>query len=564
MRTAFLKRIVLCLGVFIAFVLPLPASVGAQVIPLASSVYEDMDLLYLLAGKGTPSGSRPWTKAEAQAILGGVRKENLQAVARSLYTSIQKKVEAPLRWNFSDGFSLSAYADVSVENYIHSNSEFSSYGAWDYSYVDRKPLVRLRLDMAVSDFFYTYSDLQYGYGLHTKDDTLDYLGPGEMVGALIPANSGLYYVDENTKLVQYEKWYANNIITSTTHIDFQTPKRSVISLGSERWNATFSRDRISWGNSKIGNFILDDHVDFHEYLRFTTYSEYFKYEVLVVFFDTYHASTSILRMLLAHRLEFRPWSKVSFAVSENVMYQDDKLDLRFLNPSFIFHNLNERNKFNAIAHIELAYVPFAGFRLYGQFALDQAVAPNEGDNPELPAWGMSLGADYAAAFAQGVLQSSIEASMTIPHMYRRDTVDFLMARRYAGLNTNAWDAVKLDYIGSPYGGDALVLHARTLYKVADVGSLSLAVTGVLKGDVDMFTVLDDSFSEYGTTMFSDDVIHTSFIATLAGALDVGFSTAWQVYAQVSVLAKGSYLQSQQAFNPHAWDVQFVMGTTFSF
>jgi hypothetical protein len=564
MRTAFLKRIVLCLGVFIAFVLPLPASVGAQVIPLASSVYEDMDLLYLLAGKGTPSGSRPWTKAEAQAILGGVRKENLQAVARSLYTSIQKKVEAPLRWNFSDGFSLSAYADVSVENYIHSNSEFSSYGAWDYSYVDRKPLVRLRLDMAVSDFFYTYSDLQYGYGLHTKDDTLDYLGPGEMVGALIPANSGLYYVDENTKLVQYEKWYANNIITSTTHIDFQTPKRSVISLGSERWNATFSRDRISWGNSKIGNFILDDHVDFHEYLRFTTYSECFKYEVLVVFFDTYHASTSILRMLLAHRLEFRPWSKVSFAVSENVMYQDDKLDLRFLNPSFIFHNLNERNKFNAIAHIELAYVPFAGFRLYGQFALDQAVAPNEGDNPELPAWGMSLGADYAAAFAQGVLQSSIEASMTLPHMYRRDTVDFLMARRYAGLNTNAWDAVKLDYIGSPYGGDALVLHARTLYKVADVGSLSLAVTGVLKGGVDMFTVLDDSFSEYGTTMFSDDVIHTSFIATLAGALDVGFSTAWQVYAQVSVLAKGSYLQSQQAFNPHAWDVQFVMGTTFSF
>jgi len=564
MRTAFLKRIVLCLGVFIAFVLPLPASVGAQVIPLASSVYEDMDLLYLLAGKGTPSGSRPWTKAEAQAILGSVRKESLQAVAHSLYTSIQKKVEAPLRWNFSDGFSLSAYADVSVENYIHSNSEFSSYGAWDYSYVDRKPLVRLRLDMAVSDFFYTYSDLQYGYGLHTKDDTLDYLDANDSVGALIPANSGLYYVDENTKLVQYEKWYANNIITSTTHIDFQTPKRSVISLGSERWNATFSRDRISWGNSKIGNFILDDHVDFHEYLRFTTYSEYFKYEALVVFFDTYHASTSILRMLLAHRLEFRPWSKVSFAVSENVMYQDDKLDLRFLNPSFIFHNLNERNKFNAIAHIELAYVPFAGFRLYGQFALDQAVAPNEGDNPELPAWGMSLGADYAAAFAQGVLQSSIEASMTLPHMYRRDIVDFLMARRYAGLNTNAWNAVKLDYIGSPYGGDALVLHARTLYKVADVGSLSLAVTGVLKGGVDMFTVLDDSSSEYGTTMFSDDVIHTSFIATLAGALDVGVSTAWQVYAQVSVLAKGSYLQSQQAFNPHAWDVQFVMGTTFSF
>ena len=559
MRTAFLKRIVLCLGVFIAFVLPLPASVGAQVIPLASSVYEDMDLLYLLAGKGTPSGSRPWTKAEAQAILGSVRKESLQAVAHSLYTSIQKKVEAPLRWNFSDGFSLSAYADVSVENYIHSNSEFSSYGAWDYSYVDRKPLVRLRLDMAVSDFFYTYSDLQYGYGLHTKDDTLDYLDANDSVGALIPANSGLYYVDENTKLVQYEKWYANNIITSTTHIDFQTPKRSVISLGSERWNATFSRDRISWGNSKIGNFILDDHVDFHEYFALQPTRNISSMKRWSSFrYTMFHVHTE---NVAGHRLS---------SVLEQSQFGASEMSCIKMIPGLavsqprLFSQSERAQKFNAIAHIELAYVPFAGFRLYGQFALDQAVAPNEGDNPELPAWGMSLGADYAAAFAQGVLQSSIEASMTLPHMYRRDIVDFLMARRYAGLNTNAWNAVKLDYIGSPYGGDALVLHARTLYKVTDEGSLSLAVTGVLKGGVDMFTVLDDSSSEYGTTMFSDDVIHTSFIATLAGALDVGFSTAWQVYAQVSVLAKGSYLQIQQAFNPHAWDVQFVMGTTFSF
>jgi hypothetical protein len=569
MRTAFLKRIVLCLAVFIAFVIPLPASVGAQeVIPLASSVYEDMDLLYLLAGEGTPSGSRPWTKAEAQAILGRVQKEGLQAAALSLYESIEERVDAALRWNFSDGFSLSAYADISVESYVHLNSDFSSYGAWDYSYVDRKPLLRLRLDMAVSDFFYTYSDLQYGYGLHTKDDSLDYLGADESVGALIPKDSKLYYVDENTTLVQYQKRYANNLISSSTHIDFQTPKRSVISLGGPRWNATFSRDRISWGNSKIGNFVLDDHVDFHEYLRFTTYSEYFKYEALAVFFDMNCVGSSKLRMLLAHRLEFRPWGKVSVAVSENVMYQDDTLDLRFLNPAFVYHNLNQREKFNAIAHIELAYVPVAGFRLYGQFALDQAVAPNEGDNPELPAWGLSLGADYATVLAQGVWQSSIEASLALPHMYRRDTVDFLMARRYAGLNNTAWNAIKLDYIGSPYGGDAFVLHAQTLYKVADRGSLSLAVTGVLKGDIGMFTELDDRSSGYGTTMFSEDVIHTSFIATLAGALDVGnlisFSTDWQVYSQVSLLARGSYLQSLQAFNSHAWDVQLVMGTSFSF
>jgi hypothetical protein len=567
MSKGLLKQALLVLGLLLVLVSSLPASVGAQeVIPLASSVYEDMDLLYLLAGTGTPSGSRPWTKAEARKILGSVQEEGLPSAALALYETISQKIHETPRWNFSDGFSLSAYADIAVEHYFHWNSDFSSYGAWDYSYVDRKPLVRFRLDMAVSDFFYTYSDLQYGYGLHTKDDTIDQLGAGQAVGSLIPAGSGTSYIDEHTKLVQYQKRYANNIISSSTHIDFQTPKRSVISLGSQRWNAAFSRDRISWGNSKIGNFVLDDHVDFHEYARFTTYSEYFKYEALVVFFDTYYASTSMLRMLLAHRLEFHPWNKVTFAVSENVMYQDDKLDLRFLNPSFIYHNLNEREKFNAIAHIELAYVPVAGLRLYGQFALDQAVAPNEGVNPEMPSWGLSLGADYATALSKGVLASSVEASMTLPHMYRRDTVDFLMARRYASLNY--WNAVKLDYIGSPYGGDALVLHTQTLYTVAGVGSLSLAVTGVLKGEIDMFTSLNDSASDYGTTMFSKDVIHTSLITTLAGAMNVGdliaFSSDWRVYAQLSVLARGEYLQNSKDLSSHSWDVQLVMGTAFSF
>lgn len=565
-RNVLLKRVLL-LGLLLVLGFALPASVGAQeVIPLTSVVYEDMDLLYLLAGKGTPSGSRPWTKAEAQAILGSVQKEGLQAATLALYESLSQKVYEQLRWNFFDGFSLSAYADISVENYLHSNSDFFSYGAWDYSYVDRKPLVRFRLDMAVSDFFYTYSDLQYGYGLHTADDAINQLAGDKAVGALIPAGSGTYYIDENTKLIQYQKCYVNNIISSSTHIDFQTPKRSVISLGSQRWNVTFSRDRISWGNSRIGNFILDDHVDFHEYARFTTYSEYFKYEALAVFFDTYYSSTSMLRMLLAHRLEFRPWGKVSLALSENVMYQDTNLDLRFLNPAFIYHNLNERSKFNAIAHLELAYVPVAGFRLYGQFALDQAVAPNEGANPEIPSWGLSLGADYATDLSKGVLQASIEASMTLPHMYRRDTVDFLMARRYASLNY--WDAVKLDYIGSPYGGDALVLHAQTIYRVAGVGSLRLDLTGVVKGEVDMFTSLNDNSSAYGTMMFSKDLINTFFTATLAGSLELDtfatFLDDWQVYAQLSMLIKGEYLQSNKEFSSQSWDTQLVVGTTLSF
>ena len=543
----------------------LPASTGAQeVLPLSSSVYSDMDLLYLLSGTGTPSGSRPWTKAEAQMILTQAYRSNQHGVEKALYESLERRVHEELRWNFSDGFSLSAHADISVELYSHTNTDFSSYGSWVYSYVDRKPLVKLSLDLALSDFFYTYSDLQYGYGLHTDDDTLKKV-EDKGVGALIPSNSNVYYIDEFTELVQYQRKHANNIIPSSVHIDFQTPKRSVISLGSYKWNATFSRDKIAWGNSRIGNFILNDHVDFHEYLRFVAFSEYFKYEALLVFFDTYYTTTPTIRMFLAHRLEFRPWRKVTFAVSENVMYQDSTLDLRFLNPAFVYHNLNERSRFNAIAHAEIAYVPIAGLRFFGQFALDQAVAPNEGENPELPAWAFSAGVDYAATIDQGILQSSLELSMSLPHMYRRDKVDFLMARRYASLNY--WDAVKLDYIGSPYGGDALVLHSETIYRIIDRGSLRLAFTGVLKGDVDMFTVLDDTASVYGTKMFAKDAINTMLVATMGGSFTVLHKTSsklkWDIYGSLSAVMKGEYLQSIKEFTSSDWDVQFVLGSTIS-
>ena len=156
--------------------------------------------------------------------------------------------------------------------------------------------------------------------------------------------------------------------------------------------------------------------------------------------------------------------------------------------------------------------------------------------------------------------------MTLPHMYRRDTVDFLMARRYASLNY--WDAVKLDYIGSPYGGDALVLHAQTIYRVAGVGSLRLDLTGVVKGEVDMFTSLNDNSSAYGTMMFSKDLINTFFTATLAGSLELDtfatFLDDWQVYAQLSMLIKGEYLQSNKEFSSQSWDTQLVVGTTLSF
>lgn len=291
MRVKRLSIILLLIGICVG---PLLATTGAQeVIPLSDSIYQEMDLLYLLTGQGTPSASRPWTKAEAQRLLSNINAggEEGGSTQHALYASIHQTAYESLRWEFPDGFALSANLDLSVEGYAHHNLVYNSLGSWAYSFPDRKPLARLRLDMSVSDFFYTYSDLQYGYGLYTYDDVIPHLYSDSeytSVGALIPDAriNDILYVDADTPpLIQYQKRFMNNLIPASKHFDFQWPKRAVFSVGSQHWNLSFSRDRISWGgNSRIGNFVLDDHVDFHEYLRFAAYSRYFKYEALTVFF----------------------------------------------------------------------------------------------------------------------------------------------------------------------------------------------------------------------------------------------------------------------------------------
>ncbi|MDY0288644.1 MAG: hypothetical protein RBR15_07465 [Sphaerochaeta sp.] len=563
-----MKRLAIIL-LFVSMTIPLlAASEGQRVIPLSDPLYQEMDLLYLITGVGTPSASRPWTKAEAQGILSYAHAGEEGTAQYALYASIHQKVYAPLRWTFPDGFSLSANIDLSLEGYAHSTPSFDSIGRWAYSFPNRKPLARLRLDMVVSDFFYTHCDLQYGYGLFTHDDVIPHLlDNGHLgVGSLIPdaSTNNILYVDDAIPLMQYQKRFANNLIPASKHFDFQWPKRAVFSLGSQNWNLSFSRDRISWGNSHIGNFILDDHVDFHEYLRFTTFTKYFKYESTTVFFDTYYANDDHIRMLLAHRIEFRPWGKLTVALSENVMYKDDSLDVRFLNPAFIYHNLHQSGKFNAIASAELAYVPTAGLRLFGQFALDQAVAPNEDPDWEDTAWALSLGLEMAMPLEKGILSSLFEASMALPSMYRRDKVDFLMIRRYAGLDRTVH---KLDYIGSRYGGDALVFLSKTQYHIPETGTLYLRLSAALNGEIDMYTPSTSGSTGYGTEMFSQDKISTMFQATLGGELKLPIKASWfetwNAYASISYIGQGEYLQSSKAFATYGSDIQFVLGTTMT-
>jgi len=572
-----MKRILLVLVFLCIFLSAIFAVTAQEVIPLSSSVYADMDTLYLVLGIGTPSDSRPWTKGEARAILSIAKQRNLSGVTSKLYEEIEKNLSDSLKWSFPDGFSVGGNVDLSGELYTHTNTDvsegFTSFDDWVYGFVQRKPLVRFRLDMAVSDFFYTYCDLQYGFGVARFDDVLKTLGGSghSQVGALTDDTS-LVIVDGDSILSQYTNAFSTNFILHSRDLDFQTPKRAIISVGGAHWNFSMGRDKLSWGNSHIGNFIFDDHVDFQEYARLTVFTQYFKYEAVSMFLDTSYSSDSFFRMMMAHRLEFRPYHRLTLAVSEDIMYEDVVLDLRFLNPAFIYHNLNERGKFNAIAHIEASYTILPGLNLYAQFCLDQAIAPNE-DDDESTAWGFLAGIEYAAIVQNGIYSTVLEGAMTLPCLYRRDGIDYLMARRYAGLDASGpshWNTQKFDYIGFPYGGDSLVFTWDNSYRMPTIGSVGFSLTALWHGELDMYTNVStggSSYANYGSTLFIGPTIANTITASCKGGYELQRlfgSFKGKVYAQLDLIMRSTYTKATSSYGSFVQDFQCTVGTTMTF
>ena len=490
------KNIVLLLLFLVLPSILLAADVNAKTIPLNSEIYELMDDLYALQGLARPSTSRPWSQSEVQLILARIDENKLNEAEKRLFSRIQDIISENLRWNFED-YAIGVKMDLAIEGYLHSNdTQFVLDTDWLRGFEYRRPLTKLSMDFSVGSFFYTYCDIQYGYGRVTLHDTFVRLNPDHSAGGIMSNDGyiGSYKMDSGAHVMvwsnQYSKKAANNILPKSEWFDFIWPKRALVSAGGSNWNLQFGRDRIEIGNSTLGNLLVDNHTDFEDYFSATFFSSGFKYQWTNLFLngitDNGETRTDDVRIYMIHTLEFRPVPSLSFIISEDVMFKiasDGEnaqiVDYSFFNPAFVWHNLNNRSMFNAIAYAELNWVPFKGAELYGQFALDQAVAPNEGHD-QGDAWGLVAGAKYTTAIGSGIARFYAEFAYTTPLLYRRDQVDFVKMTRYFHLTTAdqyqpdaSYDsfgsnALVFEYIGFPYGGDVEALEIGGVYSLPGI------------------------------------------------------------------------------------------------
>ncbi|AEC02681.1 hypothetical protein [Parasphaerochaeta coccoides] len=492
------KIILVCVCLLLAMQAVFSARSGNQKIyPVDSEVYEAISHLYIAQGLALPSSAGPWSKDELLRMLEKIDPARLEGTYKNIHDFAAGELGTRAK---IVRFGL----DAAVEAYVHTNTvDFVNEEDWIRGFDQRKPFLDIVLETNPHENIYGYSSLSLGNVPYTGSDSA---------------------TRQITSIFFGQKTLTTNIImippASMTDFDLNVPYRAFGAFGGYGWSVEIGRDKVSWGPGKAGNFVVGDHLKYHNQGRFTTYSKNFKYTFLTSFFPhpgRYYSTDETpvhvapessqtgnvngLNMFMGHRLEWRLFGdKVGLTITEGMMYQSEEntLDLRILNPAMIFHDYYIRSFSNSIISLEVDYTPIRNLNIYGQVVVDEFSLPGEPvpgkDEWAFPnAFGFMLGVQGNIPLGIGILYGGIEAVKTDPFLYLRynsgsDTtkehgLNYVVATRYFDKHAVYYAE---DFLGYKYGGDAIVLN----------GNIGLKNFGTWEVEASLFHMIHGTFDKW--------------------------------------------------------------------
>jgi hypothetical protein len=552
-----MKRLALTLS---ALLLSLPLFAqsfsSARMIPLSSPLYDEVDLLYRFDGLALPSASRPWSSGEAKLLLERIANTTQH---RDLLDQATRRIEDKQMKEVSPTFSYLLSTTVNLEGYAHSNTtRFTTAYDWVYSVDERKPLFRFRMEMGYSNRFYFSTSVDIGSSMaHDNDDNQDYAVD---IGALFIASDDVFYQAEAYK---FTSQLMSNLLIPGDKALADWPQESQFSLSGNWWSLTTGRGALNWGRGESGNFVLGDHIANHNHLKATFFAEQAKLEFLYLFLPN-PIGKGEQRIFLGHRGEAQLSSWARIAVTENVMYQGETIQIAYLDPTYIYHNLYDAKHLNAIASIELDMTILPALSLHGQFALDQFQLPNETDTSTANALAGLVNLSYSW-HQSGYWTASAEFATTAPTFYRRDGIDFLFAR---GLHNNG-QPILIDYLGYQYGSDSQAFAFNLAYHSLSSFRVEFNTTILRKGQVTYLTSHHDppdNTEEPNIKGFapSGDIITEYLILGLKGIYASDWMQDLSFHGQVNWIGRRTFSKiTGEESDPHS-DLQLILGCSLTF
>jgi len=505
MKKLLVSIVTICLCVGMGFAVDNAVN-QQKIYPVDSDVYQAITLLFINQGLALPSTTGPWSADELSGMLEKIDRDDLAEGAKNAYDFAAGQLG-------EGGRAVRFGLDVALEGYYHTDTvNFTKEEQWIRGFDERSPLMDIVLETWPSEHFYGYTSLSVGNNMY----------------------NGFSATEGATSTLFGSSALTTNIImlppAVMRDLDFSMPYRAFGAIGGDGWSAQVGRDKLSWGSGVSGNFVIGDHVRYHNVGRITMYGDSFKYTFATSFFPhpseyypvidgsgnfnnpwSQHVVTpSGLNMFMAHRLEWRLFSdKVGIALTEAIMYQseDNTLDLRVLNPVMIYHNYYLRSNSNSIISLELDYSPISFLNLYGQMAVDEFPLPGE-PVPGVAQWalpngfGYMVGAKGSYPMGNGFFFGSLEWAQTDPYLYLRDAGRANDGTEYQqdfgdyGINwvvairqfTDFATVYEEQFLGYQYGGDAVVINANAGYKVFGNWSVEGNVFYMLHGTHDKWTL----------------------------------------------------------------------------
>ena len=485
---------------------------GERIIDVGSPVWSAVKSLYISQGHALPSTTGPWSESEIKLMLSRLDENKLSSSEKETLSWIYKEMD-----HEEDVFKFGL--DANLEVYAHTNPDyFVGRDNWGREANSTKPMLVFTTDSWIGKNFYGYFSFS-------------------AANAKIMAGSDKKEMFASTNI-------STNLImvppASMKTLDFGFPYKAFLSAGGDNWNLMWGRFNLGWGPGTTGNFVIGDHLGYHNAARVTAFNNSFKYTFLVDsfthpmnyynydpadpsksgYFGGIESGVSTqevlqgIRLMLAHRLEWRAFSdKLNIVLTEGLMYmsEDNMIDLNVLNPSMLWHNLYTRAHSNSILSLEVDWTVFKGFNVYGELVLDENILPGEnvpgkaGESPAEPsAMGYMLGATYTLPLSKGILSFNAEGAYTDPFLYLRDGgmassgekrdqkkgqygINYVVALRDI-YNTGGNVQYTEEFLGYRYGGDAIVGNLSADYTEYGKWNVGTNLFFMAHGTFDQWTV----------------------------------------------------------------------------
>lgn len=542
-----------------------------ELFELSHPVYDELEALYVMEGKASPMGAKPWTQADVRRLLDGITPS--YDGSKELWNHINGYIKE------SDGFIFNAVLDPQF--FYHTNEDFKGAKYIVSSDELDKQVAVLGFGYKYKDNVALYMDLSVGVtpsDVHTVSQT-----------TLLPAD----YTNNRLN----SKWGTNIPYLKDPLNIMNFPNNAYLAVGTSAFRLVSGRGQVEWGNGVLGNMVIGNTLPYHDYISLTfNGSNKFTYQLLSSFFS--HSVNKLnngnndrmplngLRFFLGHRFEFSLFNgKLLLALNDTIMYQskDNYVDLRVLNPLFFLHNGYMAGNSNSLASLEIEFSPTQFVSIYAQFGLDDYAVmgeprPNEAHS-SADGLGLMLGFRYRKPLTRTFLfHGNGELVYTTPYMYHRAMeyentftreLYFVSSTRYMTGSQSFLER----YLSFPFGSDAIAASFSAGIEKIGLFDISANLFLMAHGVIDEYssirqytgseaiTMTPSTSNPLGTEEDKDKGGVQEY--TLAAGLDLTFYIqSWLPLNIgvdfVSVWNKGNYKA------PVAYDIQVNAGLTIKY